>query len=86
MPVVSYFRGIRVYFYGDDHNPPHFHAMYGGQEVMISISELEIIEGGIPSKQLKMLLGWAAFHQDELLENWQLMKAGQPPFKIEPLR
>ncbi len=26
----------------------------------------------MPSKQLKMLLGWAAFHQDELMENWEL--------------
>ena len=55
-----------------EHQPPHFHATYGGDEVIVSIRELEVIEGGIPSKQLKMLLGWAAFHQEELLENWAL--------------
>ena len=31
----------------------------------------------MPSKQLKMLLGWAAFHQDELMENWELAQKKQ---------
>ena len=44
--------------------PPHFHAFYGGAEVLVSIEELEVLEGSMPSKQLKTLLGWAAFHQE----------------------
>lgn len=66
--------------------PPHFHAFYGGYEVLVSIEELEALEGSLPSKQLKMLLGWAAFHQDELRENWTLAKNQQELFAIEPLR
>ena len=69
-----------------EHQPPHFHATYGGDEVLISIRELEVIEGSIPSKQLKMLLGWAAFHQEELKENWELAEAQQELFTIEPLK
>lgn len=38
------------------------------------------------SKQLKMLLGWAAFHQEELRENWELAREKQELFAIEPLR
>ena len=49
--------------------PPHIHANYGGTEVLESIEELEVLESSMPSKQLKMLLGWAAFHQEELREN-----------------
>ena len=60
MPTVSMFRGIKVCIYWRDHMPPHFHAFYGGSEVLVSIEELEVLEGAIASKQLKMLLGWAA--------------------------
>ena len=86
MPTISMFRGIRVYINWRDHMPPHFHAVYAGQEVMISIDSIEVIEGDMPSKQLKMLLGWAAFHQEELRENWALAQAKQEMFAIDPLR
>jgi len=33
-----------------------------------------------------LLLGWAAFHQDELLENWALAEKQQELFAIEPLK
>ncbi len=33
-----------------------------------------------------MLLGWAAFHQEELMENWLLAEKQQELFPIEPLR
>ncbi len=66
--------------------PPHFHAFYGNHEVLVSINEIEVLEGSIPAKQLKMLLGWAAFHQDELKENWELAKEKQELFAIEPMR
>ncbi len=86
MPIISMFRGIKVYIYWNDHMPPHFHALYGESEVLVSIEELEVLEGEMPSKQLKMLLGWAAFHQEELRENWELAKLKQELFAIEPLR
>ena len=57
MPTISMFRGIKVYINWADHMPPHFHAKYGGDEVIVSINELEVIEGDMPNKQLKMLVG-----------------------------
>lgn len=86
MPTVSMFRGIKVSFYWRDHMPPHFHATYAGQEVIVSIEELEVLDGKLPSKQLKMLLGWAAFHQEELRENWNLAREKHDLFPIDPLR
>ena len=70
----------------NDHQPPHFHAKYGSEEVLVSINELEVIEGSMQSKQLKMVIGWAAFHQSELLENWELARNKQELFVIEPLK
>ena len=40
----------------------------------------------MPNKQLKMLLGWAAIHQEELEENWYLAREKQELFKVEPLK
>lgn len=28
--------------------PPHFHASYGGREVIVSIDELEVLVGEMP--------------------------------------
>lgn len=54
--------------------------------MIILINELEVLEGEMASKQLKMLLGWAALHQDELIKNWELAEKQQELFTIEPLR
>lgn len=86
MPTICSFRGIKIYINYSEHNPPHFHARYGADEVSVLINEIEVLNGTLPNKQLKMLLGWAAFHQDELLENWKLAESKQELFPIEPLK
>lgn len=86
MPTICYFRGIKIYINWNDHNPPHFHAVYAGKDVSILINELEVLTGTMASKQLKMVLGWAAFHQNELLENWELASQQEELFPIEPIR
>ena len=86
MPTICMFRGIKIYINWREHQPPHFHATYAGQEILVSIHDLEAIEGELPNKQQKMLLGWAALHQDELLENWELAQKQQELFPIDPLR
>ena len=86
MPTISMFRGIKITMYWADHMPPHFHATYGGEEVIVSINDLEVLKGSIPAKQLKMLLGWAALRQDQLMENWDLAGRQQELVAIEPLK
>ena len=46
----------------------------------------EVLEGEMPSKQLKMLEGWMAIHEDELVANWKMLSEGEGFFKIEPLK
>ncbi|MCD8118785.1 MAG: DUF4160 domain-containing protein [Lachnospiraceae bacterium] len=50
------------------------------------MEEIEKINGDMPNKQLKMLLGWAALHQEELKENWYLARQKETPFQIDPLK
>lgn len=86
LPTISMFRGIKITMYWMDHMPPYFHATYGDEEVLVSIKDLEVLDGSLPSKQLKMLLGWAALRQDQLLDNWELASKSQELFAIEPLK
>lgn len=71
--------------YYDDHNPPHFHAEYAGKTALFDIEEACILKGSLPSRQLKFVLAWAELHKDELMQNWELAKKGQPLNGIAPL-
>ena len=86
MPTICIFRGIKIYMNWREHQPPHFHAKYGGEEVVIGINDAEVLEGSIPSKQLKLLLGWTVLHQDELMDNWKLAEQKQDLFQIAPFK
>ena len=44
MPTISEFFGIYIQIMFLDHNPPHFHAKYGNQKVIIEI-ESGIVKG-----------------------------------------
>ena len=86
MPEISRFYGIIIAMFYDDHNPPHFHARYGGTMVAVEIGSLRILEGRIPPRALGMVMEWATQHEQELMLNWELAKSSQPPKKIAPLQ
>jgi hypothetical protein len=69
----------------NDHVPPHFHALYGEHELLVSISPIAIFQGQAPSRVRSMVLEWAALHQQELLENWNRCRRAEPPTPVEPL-
>ena len=85
MPTISMFYGIKIMMFFDEHNPPHFHAVYNEFKVAIRIMDLAIINGSIPPKALGLVMEWAANHQEELLENWQRAIDGTILLKINPL-
>ena len=37
MPEISRFFGIRIAMFFNEHNPPHFHALYEGRKVAFNI-------------------------------------------------
>lgn len=85
MPTISVFYGILIQMFWGDHAPPHFHAVYGGDEVVIDIRTLEIQRGELPRRALALVLEWAQEHRAELLEDWELCSQYQTPKKIPPL-
>ena len=38
MPTIHMVDSIKIDVYGRDHPPPHFHAVYAGQEALVEIS------------------------------------------------
>lgn len=70
MPVISRFYGIVIKMYPNDHMPPHFHAIYGEYIGMIGIRTLEMIEGDLSSRALRLIKEWALKYQDDLIEMW----------------
>jgi hypothetical protein len=70
-------------FYSE-HGVSHFHAVYGEHEISVEI-ESGKIHGEFPARALRLVLEWANLHRQELIENWQLAKQGQPLKRIAPL-
>ena len=70
----------------DDHNPPHFHALYGEFEALIDINTFAIFAGHLPPRALGLVIEWAMLHQNELLKNWERAQDQEALSKIEPLK
>jgi hypothetical protein len=65
-----------------DHPPPHFQAIYGEYNALVSIESLEIIEGDLPSRAQKLVLEWATLYQQDLLQMWNSQEFRKlPPLK-----
>jgi hypothetical protein len=85
MPTISEFFGILIRMYYDDHNPPHFHVVYGEYEAQINIETLEIIKGKLPKRVLALVVEWSIEHRSELRVDWNLAELHKPLDKIKPL-
>ncbi len=86
MPEISRFYGIVIKMFFDDHNPPHFHALYGEHEVLIDINTFAVFAGHLPPRALGLVVEWTTLHQDELLSNWERAQVQESLRKIEPLK
>ncbi len=85
MPKVCEFYGIRIYFYFDDHPPPHFHAIYGEFEAKIEIESLKVLAGSLPPRAMALVTDWAALRRDELRRAWAQASVPQSVEPISPL-
>jgi len=89
MPEISRFFGIVVRMFaeaGSTHHRPHVHAFYQNWSGVLAIDTIEMLEGDLPVAQARLLEAWSWIHQQELLADWERLRAGRSPFKIEPLR
>lgn len=85
MPELSRFYGvvIKMYFQQSEHNPPHVHALYDNTYMgAIDIQTLELMEGDLPARALRMVREWIELHREELLHIWKTQEfAHLPPLE-----
>ena len=83
MPVLSRFLGIVIAMYFKDHNPPHFHAKYGGNEATVNIDSGEI-DGYLPPRVSLLVQEWRLSHRDELHLAWRACQ-GEDGIDLKPI-
>ncbi len=85
MPRLSYFYGISIYLYYEDHDPPHFHARYGEHQARFIIATGGVLDGSLPRRAQRLVDEWVAEHRQELAVCWERAVAGREPGTIDPL-
>lgn len=85
MPEISRFYGIVIKMYFADHAPPHFHAEYGDNQMVVNLDTLAIIAGKLPPRATGLVMEWATLHQDELRADWERAQQMEPLQWIDPL-
>ena len=85
MPRIVEFQGIKIEMFFRDHLPPHFHARYGSDEVLIAIRDGRVIAGRLPPRQLSLVREWLTVNRVELARNWRRAHERKPLLRIKPL-
>ncbi len=86
VPRLSEFYGIVVYMYWRDHNPPHFHAIYGGDEALVSVEDGTFLAGSLPRTATRLVKEWAELRRAALEANWERAQVPEALIPVEPLR
>jgi len=87
MPEISRFNGLIIKMYYDDtsrHHKPHVHVFYGDDEAVVGLDG-EVLAGGLPIKQYKLVAAWLVLHEDEAYRAWNLAVSNRPFQRIAPL-
>jgi hypothetical protein len=86
MPTISIFWGLIIRMYYKDHQPPHIHVQYQGENAVMDVLTGSMTEGDLPTRQLRVAQAWIEIHREDLLADWELCRNGENPFKIDPLK
>jgi hypothetical protein len=86
VPRLIEFYEIVIYMYFQDHNPPHFHAIYAEHEALIRIDNGDVIRGRLPRTAGNLVEEWRRLHVDDLVANWQRAQEPAALSSIEPLQ
>lgn len=85
MPELTRIAGIIIrlrYRDTQEHNKPHVHVFYGEYSASIGVDG-ELLAGDLPLRQLKIVVGWLALHEEEVYAAWNKAVAGEVFDKIQ---
>lgn len=70
MPTISWFYGISIRMFINDHPPPHFHAYYESSVAVVSIETGDITAGRLPPRIARFVEQWRQRYIVELRDTW----------------
>ena len=73
---VTVVNGVKIAMYPRDHNKPHIHASYAGQEASYEIATKKPLSGSLGYKQDKIVEYFIERHQELLIEQWNSLRPG----------
>jgi len=73
-----------IFMFWREHQPPHFHAKYGDEEIEIEI-ESGKYAGKMSKRALSLVQQWRKVHTKELMADWALAEKRKSLKNIEPL-
>jgi len=76
MPRVVSLDGVDIYMYFRDHAPPHVHAFYGEDEVVVVIRDGSVYAGAMQANKLALVRAYVAANVAELLARWTVYGGG----------
>lgn len=86
MPRLSEFYGSVISMYWRDHNPPHFHAIDGGEEALVVIADGTLLAGSLPRTAARLVAEWTQLRRDDLVADWEPAQVPDSLLPVEPLR
>ncbi|MDE5878026.1 MAG: DUF4160 domain-containing protein [Muribaculaceae bacterium] len=82
MGAIYILRGLLIYIYAFDHNPPHIHVRGSEGEFTVSIKD-RIVEGKAKSKDIALINEFLDKHYTEVIKIWETAQRGG---RIEKIR
>jgi Domain of unknown function (DUF4160) len=70
MPVVLRIEGFAFSFFAGDHEPPHVHVAYGGDECRVALDTLELGNSTMKANDERRALRLVATHRVALAAAW----------------
>lgn len=86
MPTISFFYGISIQMFYDDHPPPHLHARYNEFRARYDIATGALLSGALPKQADRLVREWISEKSVDLVANWRRMEKGEQMEYIEGLK
>jgi len=73
--LVEQVNGLRIEVYPNEHPPPHFHVITGGNNASFTIENCSVLAGNLDRKDIKLVKWWHSRAQQKLIAAWDETRA-----------
>ena len=77
--LVARVQGVKVEIYSDEHGPPHFHVVSGGETNAFCITDCTPLHPGGLVPYFRNIRRWHAKNKPRLIETWNRLRPADCP-------